>query len=159
MRVLRKNYFVNPRLQLPIILGANVLALISVALILTLSAYSQAHLQNYMFSLNLPPDHPFSVLLTQREADYARMSLLIGIIQFALFNGTAIFLAHRIAGPLYRLERHLQEVGAGKEPKDVKFRKGDLYQPLAEACNKVLARLRETPIDRPTDSRAPGGRV
>ena len=148
MRVFRKNYFVNPRLQVPLILGANVLALISVALILTLNAYTQAHLQNYMFSLNLPPDHPFSELLKQREADYGRMCLLIGIIQFVLFNATAIFLAHRIAGPLHRLERHLLEVGAGKEPKDVKFRKGDLYQPLAEACNRVLARLREGPIKR-----------
>jgi hypothetical protein len=146
MRVLRKNYFVNPRLQLPLILGANVLALISVALIVTLNAYTQAHLQNYMFALNLPPDHPFSEVLAQREADYARMCLLIGIVQFALFNGTAIFLAHRIAGPLYRLERHLQEVGEGKEPTDVKFRKGDLYQHLAEACNKVMARLRASPV-------------
>ena len=58
----------------------------------------------------------------------------------------AIFLSHRIAGPLYRLERHLLEVAKGKEPKDSNFRKGDYYQPLAEACNKVMARMRDASI-------------
>ena len=144
MRIVRKQYFVNPRLQLPLILSANVLALISVSLILTLNAYTQAHLQNYIFELNLPPGHRFSEVLAQREADYARMCLWIGIAQFVIFNLTAIFLAHRIAGPLHRLERHLRDVGDGGKPTDVSFRKGDLYQQLAVACNKVMARLRAT---------------
>jgi hypothetical protein len=144
MRIVRKQYFVNPRFQLALILGANVLALISVSLILTLNAYTQAHLQNYIFELNLPPDHRFSQVLAQREADYARMCLWIGIGQFVVFNLAAIFLSHRIAGPLHRLQRHLREVGEGREPTDVNFRKGDLYQPLAVACNTVMARLRAT---------------
>jgi len=143
MRVFRKQYFVNPRIQLPLILGANVLALVSFTLIVTLNAYTQAELQSTMFALNLSPDHPLIELLTQSKTNYARMCLLIGGIQFILFNFTAIFVAHRIAGPLYRLERHLQEVGEGGEAADVKFRKGDLYQQLAEACNKVMARMRE----------------
>jgi hypothetical protein len=145
MRIARKKYFVDPRFQLSLVLGANVLALISLSLILTLNAYTQAHLQNYIFELNLPPDHRFSQILAQREADYARMCLWIGIGQFVVFNLAAIFLSHRIAGPLYRLRRHLEEVGAGADPADVRFRKGDLYQPLAAACNKVMARLRAKP--------------
>jgi methyl-accepting chemotaxis protein len=144
MRVTRKNYFVNPRLQLQLILGANVLALISALLIATLNFYIQSHLQNYGSTLGLPPSHPFSEFLAEREAQFDRLCLVIGIIQFALFNLTAIFLSHRIAGPLYRLERHLDEVAEGKDPKDVKFREGDYYQPLAEACNKVIARMRES---------------
>jgi len=143
MRVFRKQYFVNPRIQLPLILGANVLALVSFTLILTLNAYAQAELQSTIFALRLSPDHPLMELVTRSKANYARMCLLVGGIQFVLFNFTAIFVAHRIAGPLYRLERHLQEVGDGGEAGDVKFRKGDLYQQLAEACNKVMARMRE----------------
>ena len=141
----RKTYFVNPRLQLQLILGANLLALISVVLIATLNYYVQSHLQNYASALNLPPVHPFSDVLAKHEADFDRLCLLVGLVQFAIFNVTAIFLSHRIAGPLYRLQRHLDEVGEGKEPGDVKFRKGDLYQELAEACNKVMARLRRSP--------------
>ena len=144
MRLARKTYFVNPRLQLQLVMGANILALISVLLLVTFNLYTQAHLQNYGSTVNLPPGHPLVAFLAQRQADFDRLCVLIGIIQFVLFNATAVFLSHRIAGPLYRLERHLVDVGAGKEPKDVKFRKGDFYQPLAEACNKVMARLRES---------------
>ena len=144
MRLTRKNYFVNPRLQLQLILGANVLALISALLIATLNFYVQSHLQSYGSTLNLPPGNPVTDLVAQREAQFDRLCLVIGILQFVLFNATAIFLSHRIAGPLYRLQRHLEEVAEGKEPKDVKFRKGDYYQQLAEACNKLMARMRDS---------------
>jgi nitrogen fixation/metabolism regulation signal transduction histidine kinase len=59
-----------------------------------------------------------------------------------LFNLIAVIFSHRIAGPLYRLQRHLKAVAAGAEPGDVKFRRGDLYQELAEACNELMARMR-----------------
>ena len=142
MHVTRKTFLVNHRVQLPLIVGANVLALVSAALIYTMNTYTQSQLQTYVFALNLPPTHPFSDFLMQRQTDYARMCLLLGIVQFLFFNLAALILSHRIAGPLYRLERHLIAVGEGAEPTDVAFRKGDLYQHLADACNKVMARMR-----------------
>ena len=142
MRTTRKNYLINPRLQLTLIFGANVLALISVALVYTLNAYSQSQVQYYAFSLNLPPSHAFNAYLAQRDADFGRMCLLLGIGLFVIFNLVALVVSHRIAGPLYRLQHHLQDVAGGKEPTDVKFRKGDLFAELAEACNKLMARMR-----------------
>jgi methyl-accepting chemotaxis protein len=143
MKLARKNYIVNPSLQLQLILGANVLALISAALIATLMFYAQMHMESYATGLNLAPGNPFLEQIARREEEFTRMCMLIGAAQFIIFNLTAIFLSHRIAGPLYRLERHLQDIGAGKEPAPVKFRKGDLYQPLADACNKVIEQLRD----------------
>ena len=120
----------------------------SVALMSSLMFYTQSQLANYaaMLNLNLPPNHPFLAQIAQREQDFLYVFVLVGIVQFALFNATAVFLSHRIAGPLHRLERHLEEVAAGNEPKDVKFRKGDLYQSLAEACNRLMARMRASPV-------------
>jgi signal transduction histidine kinase len=146
MRLTRKTYFVNPRLQLQLILGANILALISVAVISMLMFYSESQVHSYGAAINHAPNHPFLAHVAQQKAYFARMCLVIGVIQFLLFNLTAIFLSHRIAGPLYRLEHHLEDVASGKEPRDVKFRKGDLYQSLAEACNKLMARLREASV-------------
>lgn len=143
MKLTRTTYLVNPRLQWQIILGANVLALVSAALLSTLMFYSQSDIQNY--SALLPPNHPLLVQIAARQADFLHLAIVMGVIQLVLFNASAVFLSHRIAGPLYRLERHLSTVGAGSEPCDVRFRKGDLYQPLAEACNMVMARLRRSP--------------
>ena len=145
MRMTRKNYLVNPRLQLTLILGANVMALASAALIATLLFYAQFHLNLWASALSALPGQPAAAVIADQEKEIVRMCILIGVLQFLLFNLTAILVSHRIAGPLYRLERHLEDVGAGKPPVDVKFRKGDLFQHLATACNKVMARMRDTP--------------
>src|SRR5947208_6024053 len=102
MRTKRKQYLVTPRLQLQLIFGANVLTLISLALLSTLMFYTHAHLESLAAAMNVPANHPFVAQIAQREADFFRMCLVIGVVQFALFNATAIFLSHRIAGPLYR---------------------------------------------------------
>jgi len=147
---IRKRYFVNPRLQLQLVFGANILALISAGLIMTLNLYTHAHLENYISSLGTPPGPGLSRFLAERQGDFDRICLVIGLVQFVLFNATAIFLSHRIAGPLYRLERHLDAFAAGTETGDVRFRRGDFYQPLAETCNKVLAELRASRASRPS---------
>src|SRR6266566_3971003 len=77
MRTLRKTYFVNPRLQWQLILGANVLALISVAMITTLMFYTESKVHTYGAALNLAPNHPFLAFVAQQEAYFARMCLAI----------------------------------------------------------------------------------
>lgn len=141
-RTARKKYFVNPRLQWQLVLGANVLALISVAMLMTIWYYSQTSLDSVTTLLNIAQGHRFLEQIAARQASFTQLCVIVGAIQFVLFNVTAVFLSHRIAGPLYRLERHLEQVGDGSEPRDVKFRKGDLYQELAQASNKVMARVR-----------------
>ncbi len=142
MRTTRKTYFVNPRVQLQLVLGANVLALISATLISVLMFQMQSHLENYATLAVLAGAEPTVAEIARNDAAITRICLIVGIVQFVLFNATAVLLSHRIAGPLYRLERHLRQVGGGAAPEDVKFREGDLFQSLAEASNGVMARMR-----------------
>ena len=53
-----------------------------------------------------------------------------------------IMLSHRIAGPWYRLEKILRDVAKGKLTAEVKLRKGDELQTLADAINEVIGSLR-----------------
>jgi len=142
MRPMRRNYFSNPRLQLTLIFGANALALIFATLLVTLALMAKSHMENYATGLNLVPAHPALAFIAEREREFDSICIALGIFHFLAFNLAAIFLSHRVAGPLYRLQRHLEDVGSGKDPVDVRLRKGDLFQSLAEACNKVMARLR-----------------
>lgn len=143
MRFLRRNYFVNPRLQLRLIFVANVLALIAASVVGTLALYTQSQLDDYrtVFAL-CAPNNPALAYIAERQSDFGRLCVLVAILQWLIFNLMALILSHRIAGPLYRLEHHLEAVGSGQEPVDVAFRKGDLYESLAAACNKVMTRMR-----------------
>lgn len=52
----------------------------------------------------------------------------------------ALELSHRIAGPLFRLERELDDRIAGKEQGPIKLRKDDELKILVEKINKLLER-------------------
>lgn len=50
----------------------------------------------------------------------------------------AAFVSHRVAGPLLRMRRALQEAAAGESPSPVNLRDRDYLHPEAEALNEML---------------------
>jgi HAMP domain-containing protein len=50
---------------------------------------------------------------------------------------------HKVAGPLYRMERVMEEFRAGTPTRTVSFRAGDQVEPLAQAFNAWIGKLRQ----------------
>lgn len=68
------------------------------------------------------------------------IALAIGIIMAFIM---ALFFPHRIAGPLYRMERELKErVGEGDLTVKFSLRKGDEVGDLADALNIMIEKLK-----------------
>ena len=53
-----------------------------------------------------------------------------------------LFVSHKIAGPLVRLEKEIKEVGKGDLTREVKFRGNDQITELEETMNSTIAGLR-----------------
>lgn len=51
--------------------------------------------------------------------------------------------SHKIAGPIYRIERSLEAIGNGNLSQKIKFREGDAIHELAEKINKTTESLNE----------------
>ncbi len=64
--------------------------------------------------------------------------LIIGAVVGFL---VALFYPHPIAGPLYRIEKELKEVGKGNLTLHLRLRKGDELKELAEVINSMVADL------------------
>ena len=64
------------------------------------------------------------------------LSIIIGFI-------ISLFYPHSIAGPLYRVERELLNIGKGDLTIDVVIRKGDEVKDLADNINSMTKELRE----------------
>ena len=84
-----------------------------------------------------------SRLVIKSTADFILPSVLLSsaIVIVSLGFATiviALFASHRIAGPMYRLEKDLKEVSAGNLLLKFGLRKGDEMKPLAEALNVML---------------------
>ena len=68
--------------------------------------------------------------------------LFIGCILIIIFSGLllatlALLHSHKVAGPLYRLEKVLEEMKEGKSPGKITLRKGDRVERLAALLEEV----------------------
>ena len=63
-------------------------------------------------------------------------SVVLGVI-------VALFFPHAFAGPLYRIEKELADIGNGNLATVIRLRKGSEVQDLAEALNAMVAGLRD----------------
>ncbi len=67
-------------------------------------------------------------------------AIVVLILACASFS---IYLTHRLAGPLYRLEQTAKELVGGNLSLRIRLRKGDQLQELAEVANEALENLEQ----------------
>jgi methyl-accepting chemotaxis protein len=60
----------------------------------------------------------------------------------AVFTFAGILLSHKVAGPLYRVEKVAEELSKGNLDVKVKFRKGDELHELADALNNMIGGIK-----------------
>ena len=121
----QRTYIVNRSLQLTILLYSLVLA-------------TWVSLANFIFQ---------SVLLGKFGL-FAKLNFLyvVPIGALIIFSSTIMFgliLTNRIAGPIFRLRQHMDDVAEGKTTKEMEFRKADYFSDVVEPYNKIIARLKE----------------
>jgi methyl-accepting chemotaxis protein len=61
--------------------------------------------------------------------------LLAALLIFGAALATSLFISHRIAGPVYRIEKALERWKNGNVEANLRLRGGDEFLPLAEAYN------------------------
>ena len=71
-------------------------------------------------------------------------SLVIGGITGIIMAAVSmLFYSHRLAGPVYRLERHLEKIIDGNYDEELHFRKKDEFKQLADIINRLEDELRK----------------
>ena len=93
-------------------------------------------------SIGLSADHVFFKFLGEQKHSMDLVFLVTGIVCFLILIIAGLYISHRVAGPLYRLHKHMNDVADGKTTNEVKFRNKDYFPELAEAYNKQLKRLK-----------------
>lgn len=93
-----------------------------------------------------------SIILQLLASGYFRIGNISGtyILVFGVFvlvTGTAViggfFLSNRIAGPMFRLSRHMNEVAEGRVCETIAFREKDYFAEIIGPYNKILDELKE----------------
>lgn len=134
----RKNYFIKKEFQAKFILKFCAL----VALTAIISAYVI-----YLFlSHSATTVFENSEITIKPSTEFIMPGLILSSLISVVFVSIAtiavvLFISHRIAGPLYKLESSLERMGEGDVSFDIHFRKGDEARILSDVFNKSRRRL------------------
>lgn len=84
-------------------------------------------------------------LLLRRMESVTALPLFASLTFFALFELgiliLAVLISNRIAGPLFRMSRHLREAARGKPLSKIYFRAGDYFSDLNKSFNQYVESL------------------
>jgi len=135
-RVIRKQYLVNSRLQLGIAIRLFI-CMVLVALVSGWAVYSA------VWHTVLIDFHGLN--LTKMYHAISQRLLFYGLGIVLCLSVLSIFFTHKIAGPIYKVRRILDEsVDSGVKPQKIKFRKGDHFKEFAESFNRFLKEVYRT---------------
>jgi hypothetical protein len=101
----------------------------------------------FALSRPLPGDYEGVFHALRNLSPFVRPILAISVLVYALLacGSTAalcVFILHKVAGPLYRMELILDQYRSGVPTRTVSFRRSDQIQPLAQAFNQWIGALR-----------------
>ncbi|MBU3911221.1 MAG: methyl-accepting chemotaxis protein [Candidatus Omnitrophica bacterium] len=74
--------------------------------------------------------------------------LVVAIIALLLFSWRILVLSHRLAGPMYRLEKDLEDIAKGNFSIRIKFRKKDELKSIADGINRILDEMEKKVTNR-----------
>ena len=147
----RRIYLINPKFQLRVIGFSVFVALIIVGIFYGANQYFFWNFTQHGIALGLPSDHVYFQFLNEQSK---MMDIIFGataLLAFAVLSLAGLIMSHRVAGPMYRLHRHMSDIAEGKTVGDVKFRDKDYFQEVAAAFNLQLARFRNHPSVEKTE--------
>ena len=136
----RANFLINKRFQLKF-------AFFVCSWIFALSMVYPIIIYNlfeYFFKLSQNPTPTLSLTADKIRSIENQVLFLLGILQLLFLAITfmlSIFLSHRIAGPLYKLRRSMEEIARGNFDLRITFRKNDHFMELQETFNEMVQHL------------------
>jgi len=136
----RSNFFIKKGFQFNFALKFMVLIILEAALI--------AGLFMLISGNTLTTGYANSILTIENTSSFFLWPMLLIILITAIGIGLAgmiifILLSHRIAGPLYRFEKDLGDIGYGDLTKRISLRKTDQLTEIKEALNSLVSTFDE----------------
>jgi len=135
-KAMRRIYLIKRKLQMKY-------ALMIGAVLAGAMALMQAHTFLLIQGTQLTTVDP---LLVEALKSLRMWMLASGLVYVIVIPLLSIFISHKIAGPLFRFERTLEQAIENKGPiPPIRLRDGDELQEMAELINKLLERVQTPP--------------
>jgi nitrogen fixation/metabolism regulation signal transduction histidine kinase len=134
----RRRIIVDPKLQYSLMTTLMVVYLLASGIYYVTMSFALLEVHATVETLQLSQEHQiFSDL--QRIEEVAMLTFIAVFAGFAiLVVWGGLYLARKIAGPIFALRRHLERVADGETIADLAFRKDDYFGSLQDAFNQHM---------------------
>ncbi|MGE3611643.1 MAG: hypothetical protein AB7I27_18785 [Bacteriovoracaceae bacterium] len=142
MKNQRRKYLINPHFQWDIIIKFTLLFALNTLIFCIGVSYFFEKISSQGAAVQQPGQY-FQGMNNQ----YYLMTItliLVSFINLIIFILFGIYLSNKIAGPLYRLRVHLEQMTKLEELKEVQFRKDDYFKELENGFNTFIKRIKKT---------------
>ncbi|MDJ0879296.1 MAG: hypothetical protein QNI86_11835 [Halieaceae bacterium] len=143
----RRNYLINPGFQLRFMFYIACGMLTGFAVIYFTNHWYINILNEQGRELGLNPGHIYFEFVDQQRR---LMNIAFAVVCTAVFTVLMVcsmLLSHKIAGPIYRVNKYSREVIAGDVPAyPVSLRKGDFFPELATMVNDLVAHSQQNAV-------------
>lgn len=139
-RVTRKQYFIKGPIQSRYLILVLISMIVPTLLVSGCLYYLIAVLMAKELAL---PDSIYGHLVPVLKQ--INLYLAVGLpFVFVILFFWAVIISHRLAGPIFRLEKDLDKIIAGDHSVRISFREKDRLDSLSSKLNQVLAKLSKT---------------
>ena len=139
----RRTYLINPRFQWRFIGFMATVSLLAISLLFVSNILFFRNMEHEALSVGLTRDNPYFDFLQEQKSALSTLYFAVSGVVFVLMMGLGILYSHRIAGPLYHLDRKMRRIAGGEEPSPLQFRRRDQFLELTESFNAMVGKLRD----------------
>lgn len=102
--------------------------------------------------MSLGPQSYYFQFLSEQRTTFFKFFSIATVANLIILIVGGLVLSHRIAGPIFRLQQHAEQVVSKDVTTPISFRKLDYFPELATAYNGVVQKLKES--KKPTKKKA-----
>lgn len=133
----RKRLLIIPSFQISFLVYTAISTVVLTSVFLISNRYFFWKFNEKAREMNVPAEHIYFKFLAEQESTM-NMIFIVSAMTILLINFIyGLYMSHRIAGPVYRIQQFVESVLNGKSI-PLSFRKSDYFHELATAVNKLV---------------------
>lgn len=140
----RKVYLINPRFQWRFIGFMMIVSFAGIFILFSSNLLFFRQMNQEALEAGIAANNPFFDFISEQSGLLTKIYLVSSLVAFVVIMSFGLFYSHRIAGPLYQLNKKMKSIAEGGEIEEVHFRKNDLFLELEDSFNKMMRKIKIT---------------
>ncbi len=139
----KRSILINPKFQWTLIGYAAFIATLIFLSVYGLFSFGFHEFVQIGHQAGLPDDHVYFQFIKMQETTFLRVILAIAFFVGTILTVGGLVVSHKIAGPLYRLQKELLNMAGKPDPTlhKINFRDGDFFPEVPMAFNELVEKV------------------